>query len=869
MSVFAMESSAPLLEREATLDALRNALAEAASGSGKMVIVAGEAGGGKTTVIRRFCDENALTARVTWGACDPLFTPRPLGPFLEVGEELGGTLQRALVDGAGPHDVAAGLVHELARHEPGILVLEDVHWADEATLDVLRLITRRLETLPTLVVASLREDELHPRHPLRITLGELATSRNVRQIRLEPLSLAAVSRLAEPHRIDPAELHRKTAGNPFFVVEILGSGGTEIPDTLRDAVLARAARLDDPARALLDAVAAVPPRAEAWLLDELSGRGLGALEDCLTSAMVSFDHAGVAFKHELARLAIYEAIPPHRRLDLHRRALAALADPPTGTPDPSVLAHHAEAAGDGEAVLRFATVAATQATTLGAYREAAAQYARILRCAAGLPPADRVQLLVHQSEACFTADQYDVGIAALEEALELCRATGRRSSEGDVLRRLSEFLWCPGRTAEAGARAQEAVTLLETLPAGRELGLAYANLATLRLSASFPEEALIHARRALDLAEQLDDDGIAIGALVTIGICDSASGGVDLSLERARRTGQLKQVVYALNMRAAIAVDAHRYEEAGADITQALELCSEHGYDLFRLYLLALRARLELDVGRWADAAETASAVLRVPRTSTTPRIQALVVLGLVRARRGDPSVQELLDEALELAWPTGELLRVAPVAAGRAEAAWLRGDRDGVDEATSAPLELALERGEGWVAGPLACWRLRAGLEVQAVPDAPEPWDIELDGRPVDAADRWTAFGCSYDAALALAGSDGEDNLRRAHDILRELGAPPATAIVARRLRESGVRGIPRGPRPSTSRNVARLTARELDVLRLLADGLGNAAIAERLFLSPRTVGHHVSAILRKLGVGSRGEAVAAARHLGLLEDR
>jgi predicted ATPase/DNA-binding CsgD family transcriptional regulator len=864
-----MASNVQLLEREATLDALRGALSDAASGSGKMIIATGEAGVGKTTVIRRFCDESALTAHVTWGACDSLFTPRPLGPFLEIGHSLGGALQRALEDEAGPHDVVAGLVHELGRHKPGILVLEDVHWADEATLDVLRLLARRLQRLPTLVVASLREDELHPRHPLRITLGELATSRDVRRIRLEPLSLAAVSRLAEPHGLDPAELYRKTAGNPFFVVEILGSGGTEIPDTLRDAVLARSSRLDRPARALLDAVATVPPRAETWLLAELSAHSLDALEDCLTSGMITFDHAGVAFRHELARLAVYEAIPPHRRLALHRRALAALVDPPTGAPDAAVLAHHAEAAGDGEAVLRFATAAAEQATMLGAYREAAGQYARVLRCASGLSPNDRVDLLLRQSEACFTADQYDVGIAALEEALALCRVTGSRSSEGDVLRRLSEFLWCPGRTAEAGARAQEAVTLLETLPRSRELGLAYANLASLYLSASFPEKALAHARRALEIGEQLGNEGIAIDALATIGSCDSRSGALDHSLERARRTGQLKRVVRALNARAAIAVERHRYDAASADITEALRLCDERGYDLFRLYLLAHRARVELDLGRWAAAAETATAVLRVPRTSTTPRIQALVMLGLVRARRGDPGAQELLDEASGLARPTAELFRMAPVAAGRAEAAWLRGDRNGVDEATSATLELALERGQSSVAGQLACWRRRAGLDTRAVRDAPEPWGAELGGRPENAADHWAAFGCPYDSALALASSDDEASLRRAHAILLGLEAPPATAIIARRLREVGARGIPRGPRPSTSRNAARVTARELDVLRLLADGLGNAAIAERLFLSPRTVGHHVSSILRKLGVHSRGEAVAAARHLGLLEDR
>ena len=762
-----------------------------------MIIATGEAGVGKTTVIRRFCDECALTAHVTWGACDSLFTPRPLGPFLEVGHAMGGTLQRALEDEAGPHDVVAGLVHELGRHEPGILVLEDVHWADEATLDVLRLLTRRLQRLPTLVVASLREDELHPRHPLRITLGELATSRDVRRIRLEPLSLAAVSRLAEPLGVDPAERVPENRGQSLLRGRDPRLGGYADPRHAAGRRARTLLRLASPARALLDAVATVPPRAEAWLLNELSAHSLEALEDCLASGMVTLrprrrgvsdtswlDSPSTRRSRPIVDSSSTVALSP--RSSIHRRGRPMPPCWPT-TQRPQATGRPSCGSRPQPRSRRRCSgptgrLQDSTPVSFGARRGCP-------RTIEGRSPPAPVR-------GCFTADQYDVGISALEEALALCRLTGSRSSEGDVLRRLSEFLWCPGRTAEAGARAQEAVTLLETLPRSRELGLAYANLASLHLFASFPDEALAHARRALELGEQLGNEEIAIDALATIGSCDSESGALDLSLERARRTGQLKRVVRALNARAAIAVEGHRYDAASADITEALRLCDERGYDLFRLYLLAHRARVELDLGRWADAAETATAVLRVPRTSTTPRIQALVVLGLVRARRGDPGAQELLDEAFGLARPTAELFRMAPVAAGRAEAAWLRGDRDGVDEATSATLELALERGHSSVAGQLACWRLRAGLDRRAaVPDAPEPWDAELGGRPASAADRWAVFGCSYDSALALAGSDDEASLRRAHAILRELDAPPATAIVARRLREVGARGIPRGP--------------------------------------------------------------------------
>ncbi len=170
---------------------------------------------------------------------------------------------------------------------------------------------------------------------------------------------------------------------------------------------------------------------------------------------------------------------------------------------------------------------------------------------------------------------------------------------------------------------------------------------------------------------------------------------------------------------------------------------------------------------------------------------------------------------------------------------------------------------------GELLVWRRRAGIEEAVAVRVPTVYELELAGEAERAAEWWAATGCPYEAALALADSDDEAALRRALETLRSLGARPAAAIVLRRLRELGVRGISRGPRPTTRSNPAQLTNRELEVLHLVAEGLRNVEIARRLFLSPRTVGHHVSAILRKLGVATRGEAAAAAARLDLLEDR
>jgi DNA-binding CsgD family transcriptional regulator/tetratricopeptide (TPR) repeat protein len=848
-----------LLEREELLAQLDLALWK----GGHLVFVAGEAGVGKTSLARRFLEEQPDSVGVLWGACDALFTPRALGPFLDVAKITGGTFEELVRNGARPHEVAAALIRELETATPTILVLEDLHWADEATLDVVRLLGRRIGAVPALVLVTYRSDELENDHPLRIVLGELVSSEGVRRLTIERLSPAAVSRLAEPHGVDAEELYRKTAGNPFFVTEALAAQADEIPDTVRDAVLARAARLGPEAKTLLEAAAVVPPQAEFWLLEALVGEAVSRLDECLTSGMLTSEPLGVAFRHELARLAVEESVALNRKVRLHRKALAALADPPSGALDLARLAHHAEAAGDADAVLRFAPVAAAHASSLGAHREAAAQYARALRFGDRLPLNEHAELLERRARACYLTDQYDEGIAALEETLECRRATRDRLSEGDALRRLSEFLWCPGRTVEAERSARDAVALLESLPPGRELAMAYANLAATCGAAARSEEAVAWAGRGLDLAERLDDVEIAVHALATIGVNEFAGAGpqkLEQTLERAQEAGLDEQVGRTFVLLAGAAVSERRHAVALRHLKAGIDYCSDQGLELFRLYLLAFRARLELDQGRWAEAAESAATVLRIPRTSTTPRIHALVVLGLVRARRGDPGQWTALEEAWTLAEPTGELHRLGPVAGARAEAASLEGDRDAVAAATEGALPLALERKWGLLVGELAEWRRRAGLEEAIPPGVAEPYALQLAGDWARAAELWTEIGCPYEAALALADADEEEPLRQALEELQRLGARPAAEIVTRRLRERGATGIARGPRPETQSHPAGLTRRELEVLDLIGEGMTNAEIAARLVISEKTVGHHVSSILGKLGVRSRYDAAKLA---------
>jgi DNA-binding CsgD family transcriptional regulator/tetratricopeptide (TPR) repeat protein len=706
---------------------------------------------------------------------------------------------------------------------------------------------------------------------LRIVLGGLGSGTDVLRVELRPLSREGVAQLAAPHGVDVEELHRKTAGNPFYVTEALAAGEGEIPPTVREAVLARAARLGREATAVLEAVAVVPPRAELWLLERLGCDTAGHLDECLASGMLSAEGQSVGFRHELARLALEEHVPPARRRDLNRAVVEALADPPTGTPDLARLAHHAEAAGDGEAVLEYAAGAGERAASLAAHREAAAQFARALRHADGAPAAHRAALLERRSYECYLTDQIEEAVEARSSALELWRSAGDALREGDSQRWLSRFHWFLGRNRESESHAAEAVRLLEPLPPGVELAMAYSNMAQLRMLAEETEAALEWGTRAIELAERLDAREALVHALNNVG---TAEGKVDVaagyeklerSLALALEADLEEHVVRAYTNLSSTALDEHRWAACEAYADKGIAYATERDLDSWRLYMLGTRAVAALEQGRWDEAAETAAEVVRSGRAAAIHRAPALVVLGHVRARRGDPEIWPVLDEALALVEPIGELQRLAPVAVARSEAALFEGRPEVVHEETEAAYRLAIDRGSGFEIGELAWLRREAGIDEVAPEGAAEPHALVLAGEWARAHEAWTALGCPYHAARALAGSDNEDDLRHALAEFQRLGARPAAAKVSRRLRERGARGVQRGPRPSTRANPGGLTDREIEVVSLVSAGMTNAEIANRLFLSEKTVGHHVSAILRKLGARTRGEASAEAVRLGI----
>jgi DNA-binding CsgD family transcriptional regulator len=401
--------------------------------------------------------------------------------------------------------------------------------------------------------------------------------------------------------------------------------------------------------------------------------------------------------------------------------------------------------------------------------------------------------------------------------------------------------------------------------------MAYSSVSHMRMLAGDAAEAVRWGEQAITLAERLGETEVLVHALNNVGsalfLAGSEEGRAKLerSLALAGEAALTEHVVRGYVNLASIAVDLRRYEVADRYLAEGIGFATDQGVDAWRWYLVAVRARGECERGRWQQAFASAQAVLAAARPTSFARLTALVVLARVRARRGEPGCWPLLDEALGIAMLNGHLQQAGPVAAARAEAAWLEGAWSEVDAQTREWLDLARLREDAWIYGELAYWRWKAGLTGGVRAAMAEPYALHVGGEWAAASECWSRLGCPYESAVALADSHEAEDLRRALSALTELGARPAAAAVARRLRSLGERGLPRGPRAATRANPAGLTVRQLEVASLVAQGMPNTEIAARLVLAPKTVEHHVSAILRKLGVQSRLEVGAAAARHGL----
>ncbi|MEU4240932.1 AAA family ATPase [Actinoplanes sp. NPDC026619] len=853
-----------LLERDGELAALHRLLAECAAG-GRVAVISGEAGAGKSALAAAFAEAAGPRAHVVLGACDPLLTPRALGPLHDIARALGGRLRDRITDA--PRAEVFDLFLEALDRPPQaarpVVVLEDLHWADEATLDMIAFVGRRLALCRALLVITYRAEEIAPDHRLRTVLAGLPPGL-VRRVSLPPLSAAAVAELTRRAGRDSPDVFAVTGGNPLLVTEVLAAAAEGVPPTVRDLILSRLATLSTRARDVARLVSVIPAHAPAGLLTDRAE----AVDECLATGILTAKGDGVAFRHELLRRAVEESLSPVRRMALHAEVLAALSARP-GV-DPARLVHHAHHAADAAAVLRWAPVAARRATAVGAYRQAAAHYATALPLLADHPPAERAELLEEYALAAYHGGLSVEAIEARRDALALRERLGDPLGVGGNLRWVSRLLWWNGRPDEARAAAWRSVEVLEAVPPGRELAAAYSNLSQLFMLAGELPEAISWGRRALELALLTGDRDTELHAMVNIGSARTHGGDqagvaeLQRAHEQAAAAGFDDHAGRALVNLSTIAVDACDFATAEAAFDRMVPFLVARDLDGYLRHVLGHRARLELFRGDWQAALDDAGQALTGPPVPGPSLVPALAVGLTVRARTGEPGLIAEAQDAAGRAYRGGEAQFVGPAAILLAELSWLAGDderaaaeaRRGIAVLTGQPGQA----GQPWFLGELAFWLWRCG-GLQAPPaGTAEPYRLLIEGEWRRAAQWWRDRGCPYPEAEALSFGDPAAALR----IYDRLGALPAARRLRATLRERGL-PVPRGPRPATAADPTGLTARQREVLALLAEGLSNADIAARLTLSAKTVDHHVSAVLTKLGVPNRGQAAAAARRLNI----
>ena len=858
-----------LVERAHLLESLTGLLDDVHAGNGRLALVHGEAGAGKSSLVRAWSRGLGEGARVLVGACDPLSSPRPLGPLLDVAPDLDPVVGDRLRSGERDGLFEATLV-SLESAAPVVLVIEDLHWADSSTIDLVRFLARRLDRTHVLVVLTYRDDHLLPTDPLRVMVGDISSSPVVRRLVVPPLSRAAVAELVGDDGLDVDAIVAETGGNAFFVSEVIASGGTALPPTVQDAVLSRVHRLSPAARLALESAAVVGSRIEPSLLLGLPDVDVASVDECVSAGMLRFEAPTYCFRHEIVRQAVLSGVTPGRLGALNWQVLDRLRSMPM-SPRPLVrLAEHAEAAGDGLAVLEFAVAAGDAAASLGSHREAAYQYGRAMPHLGLLDDDARIDVLGKRARECAVADQHEASIDAWRRQAELLRGRGRDLELADALLGIDESLYTIGDASQGTAMVDKVIALLEGTGQSRQLALGLNRRGAKASQRSEIALAIPWFERSLAMALECGAQDVVARSMANLAFCrfmlgDHEAGRADAiaSLTTARDAGLVTMTGRLYQTVAGLAWMDLDLDDGLATYEEAARFTADHDLHGELLCILASTISLKLDLCRWDEVLEESHDLLYVRNTGRASRVEPLVAIALVGARRGDrDDVWTLLDEARRLVEKSPTLDYQGFIGLSRAEVHWLEGDVDAARAELAPWLAEAIRVEDSDWLPRMALLGRRLNLLDEAPVELREPEASAVAGLHREASDRWTTIGMPYHAATALLDSDEEIDLREARALFERLGAAVLVDRCDQRLRSIGAK-VPRGARASTRANVGGLTDREVEVLDLLDEGLRNAEIAARLHLSEKTVGHHVSAILAKLGASSRTEAVRRARDL------
>jgi len=864
-----------LLEREKYLNDLTEYYRQIESGSGHAIFLMGEAGVGKTSLVNHFLKKIESKSLIYSGACDSLFTPRPLGPLFDIAEQFEQEFMDLLRNEKDRSIIFGALIRKLsASPKPVVLVFEDIHWADEATIDLIKFLARRIHQYKCLFLLTYRDNEIPSGNPLATIFGELPSG-NFSKILIDRFSEATVDRLAVQKGYASGDrLYALTGGNPFYVTEILASYSPGIPERVKDSVITVFHARSDATRALWEFLSILPTsRIELNIAKRIESDFANSIDACIASGIIVSKPGYLSFKHELFRLAIEESLPSIKRSKLHKRMLDIIMEVSPETHNLPQLVHHARYADEKELVVKFAPQAARQAAAVGAHIQASKLYGTAIEYTHELDP-NLVELYERHAYECYLTNEIATAIPSLQKVLDIWRERKVSLKEGDTLRFLSKLWYFQGDHGKAIALALQSINVLENGFPTRERALAYSNLSQLTMLSGDRENALLWGNKAIDLATRMEDHEIVSHALNNVGYIlfntpsyqDQGEQNLNHSLSIALQHGFHEHAARAYANLFSSLVSIRQYKRAMAIFEVGVRYCEERDLSSWTYSIISSRARLLLEIGHWNEAEVVARPLQNISNNHV--KIETFVTLARLEMRRGKfEEAQLLISEAKAMAIPTREAQWIVPVLTATLELAWINGGILPIAEIQSARQELFNEKNNSTHYTELAYWMGKCGLETEKKHvEFTTPFKFEQEGSWKLAAEQWKVLGCPYEEALALFDGD-ETHQKQALLILNGLGASATYEMLKAKLKRKGVKNIPRGLRESTRSNPAQLTNREIDVLTLLQDGLQNIEIANRLFISPKTVDHHISSILSKLNVTTRGRAVSEARKLGIVQ--
>lgn len=850
------------LERDGELELLTEVLANIETSGGKVVLLRGEAGIGKSALTEQFLTHNAASAHILMGACDDLLTPPALGPFWDFARH-----EPSLFEHLKNGDrslVLATTLDLLSRSlRPTVLVFEDTQWADEATLDAIKYLGRRIANTHGLLFLTFRESEVDNDHPLRGVIGDLPLSRLVR-LHLGGLSVAAVMQIVAETELDPEEVMAATDGNPLLVTELASALDERVPPSIQDSIMTRVRKVDVQTRRVLNTLSVIPDRLDRREAIRLSQGSETQVAELERIGILQPRAETTAFRHELIRRAVEISMTDADRISANRAVLELL---PPDT-DPARLVHHARMAGDLDRVVDLAPRAARAAATLGSHCEAVDHFRQLHPLLDRVATAVKGPILDDWAREELLMDNLTEAVRINELASLHYRTMNMANAESRALGRAAQCYEIAGERTRAESLGRRAVEVLGPDPNGMDLARAIEFNAWLAYMAGDWEATLDLAEEALQAAGDDADEWITIRYLhyrgVVAGDYPTGQPFFDEARERSATAGLWYEECRALVNSAWYAYEAMDIEAAVDLADEAIASAVQHEQPVHENYAKTLKARLLELKGNWAEAEDLARHQLD---SAAISQMVALPLLGVLEARTGRDSAPATLSRAWAKAEASGEVQRLAPAAAALAEYAWIYGRSAVPETATALNLQDLIRRGHRWSAGSIAFWRWANGGAAGAPHGIAEPYRLLIDGNPAAAAEMWSALGCPYEQAVALAHGDPAAQVE-ALEAFDQLGARAVAAKLRKSLRTQGV-AVPRGKGRKTRDHPAGLTARQAEVLELLNQGMSNLEIADALFLSPRTVEHHVSAILGKLACSTREEAVIAAATRGLIVPR